>query len=216
MEQLAAALTKPAEIFSLDLTQTSDIETLCQRLERENPRISILIPCAGFGKFGTGYDLTPEENDKMIDLNCRAAVALTAGCLPYLHRGSRVIQVASSAAFQPLPGFSVYAASKAFLLHYTRALRWELAPKGIRVTALCPGWIDTEFISVARRTKNSRAVNHIPLRADPRRVAKAALAGNRLGLAVVTASPFTLLQRAGAKLLPACLTMAVWEGVRRI
>lgn len=78
MEQLAAALTKPAEIFSLDLTQTSDIETLCQRLERENPRISILIPCAGFGKFGTGYDLTPEENDKMIDLNCRAAVALTA------------------------------------------------------------------------------------------------------------------------------------------
>lgn len=216
MEQLAASLSKPAEIFSLDLLRREDLDCLSERLAQEKPRVSLLINCAGFGKFGTCYDLTQEENDGMIDLNCRAAVAVTTACLPYLYRGSRVIQVASSAAFQPLPGFGVYAASKAFLLRYTRSLRWELAPKGIRVTALCPGWVNTEFIQVARDTRNSRAVNHIPLRANPQRVVAAALAGNRVGLAVVTASPFTLMQRIGAKLLPSCVIMAVWEAARRV
>ena len=110
----------------------------------------------------------------MIDLNCRAAAALTAAVLPYMGRGSRVLEICSSAAFQPLPGFNVYAATKAFLLRYSRALRWEAAPRGIRVTAVCPGWIRTDFMDVARDTKNGRTVRSFPFAQRPETVARRA------------------------------------------
>lgn len=216
LEELAGELSTPACILSLDLVQESDLDTVERLLAEEKPTVSMLINCAGFGKFGSGADLTRRENADMINLNCRAAVELTTLCLPYMGRGSRVLQIASSAAFQPLPGMGVYAASKAFLLRYARALRWEVAPRGITVTALCPGWLDTEFIQVARETKNSRAVNHIPFRASPEHVAAIALAGCRLGLAVVTPGPISAIQRLGGKILPSCLVMAVWEGLRRL
>ncbi len=216
MEELAAQLPIPARVLSLDLLRQEDIASLSRLLAEEEPTVSILINCAGFGKIGKCADLTLQETDDMIDLNCRAAVALTTLCLPHMKRGCRILQVASTAAFQPLPGMGVYAATKAFLLRYTRALRWEVVGRGIRVTALCPGWIDTEFIAVARDTKNGWAVNHIPFRAKPSEVAATALRGNRLGLAVVTPGVFSTVQRLGAKLLPACLVMAAWEGLRRL
>ena len=91
----------------------------------------------------------------------------------------------SSAAFQPLPGFNVYAATKAFLSGYSRALRWEAAPRGIRVTAVCPGWIRTDFMDVAKDTKNGRTVRSFPFAQRPETVARRALRNSRL-LAVTT------------------------------
>ncbi|UQT47270.1 SDR family NAD(P)-dependent oxidoreductase [Flavonifractor plautii] len=130
--------------------------------EREEPEVAVLVNAAGFGKFGTCAELTLQETCGMIDLNCRAAAALTAAVLPYMGRGSRVLEICSSAAFQPLPGFNVYAATKAFLLRYSRALRWEAAPRGIRVTAVCPGWIRTDFMDVARDTKTGAPYGAFP------------------------------------------------------
>lgn len=216
LEQLAAELPIPARVLCLDLLRQEDMDELARQLETENPRISILINSAGFGKFGPCAHMTRQETDGMIDLNCRAAVAVTHLCLPYMRPGGRIIQVASSAAFQPLPDMAVYAATKAFLLSYTRALRWELSGRGIRVTALCPGWIDTEFIAIARETKHGNAVNHIPLRAKPQAIAVAALRGNRRGQGVVTPGLGTSLQRVGAKLFPACVAMAAWSCIRRL
>ena len=83
-------------------------------------------------------------------LNCRGLVDMTRATLPYMERGSRIIQVASAAAFTPLPHMNVYAATKSFVLHYTRALRWELHGTGITATALCPTWVKTGFEKVAR------------------------------------------------------------------
>ena len=134
--------------------------------------MAVLVNAAGFGKFGTCAELTLQETCGMIDLNCRAAAALTAAVLPYMGRGSRVLEICSSAAFQPLPGFNVYAATKAFLLRYSRALRWEAAPRGIRVTAVCPGWIRTDFMDVARDTKNGRTVRSFPFAQRPETVAR--------------------------------------------
>ncbi len=125
--------------LALDLTRLESVETLRVLMREEEPEVAVLVNAAGFGKFGTCADLTLQETCDMIDLNCRAAAALTAAVLPYMGRGSRVLEICSSAAFQPLPGFNVYAATKAFLLRYSRALRWEAAPRGIRVTAVCPG-----------------------------------------------------------------------------
>lgn len=151
----------------------------------------------------------------MIDLNCRAAVALTAAAIPHMSRGARILEICSSAAFQPLPGFNVYAATKAFLLRYSRALRWEVAPRGIKVTAVCPGWIKTEFMQVARDTKNGRTVRSYPFALRPETVARRALRDSQV-LAVTTCGLPALVQRVASKFLPHCFIMACWEGLRRL
>jgi len=215
LRELAAELGKPAKVLALDLTEPESIQTLREKLELEVPDVKVLVNAAGFGKFGTYADMTAQETGDMIALNCRAAVDLTNLSIPYMRRGSHILEICSSAAFQPLPGLNVYAASKAFLLRYAWALRWELRGKGIWVTAVCPGWIKTEFIAVARNTKNGQTVRHFPFATTPEHVADCALRGSRLGLAATLHGLATPAQWLAAKLLPHSLVMACWELLRR-
>ncbi len=217
LEELAGELRCRCRVLELDLTRRESAQTLAAALEEAGARVEVLVCAAGFGKFGRAEDLSPEETDNMIDLNCKAAVDVTRACIPYLGRGSRVLEVCSCAAFQPLQGFNLYAATKAFLLQYTRALRWELAGRGVRVTAVCPSWIKTEFMAVARRTDNPEAVGHITKLAQrPETVAAWALWMNAAGLAVATCGPIAFAQRIAAKFLPNCVIMGIWEPLRRI
>ena len=215
MEALAAELRTPMRSIALDLTKMESVEALRALLERERPDVRVLINSAGFGKFGTYADMTLQETADMVDLNCTTAVALTAAVLPHMGRGGRVLEICSSASFQPLPGFNVYAATKAFLLRYSRALRWEAAPRGIRVTAVCPGWIRTEFMDVARDTQNGRTVRCFPFALRPETVARRALRDSRW-MAVTTCGLPALVQRVASKFLPHCFIMACWEGLRRL
>ena len=215
MEELAAQLSTPMRPLALDLTKTESVETLRALLQETGADVRVLVNSAGFGKFGTYADMTLQETADMIDLNCRAAVALTAAAIPHMSRGARILEICSSAAFQPLPGFNVYAATKAFLLRYSRALRWEVAPRGIKVTAVCPGWIKTEFMQVARDTKNGRTVRSYPFALRPETVARRALRDSRV-LAVTTCGLPALVQRVASKFLPHCFIMACWEGLRRL
>lgn len=213
---LADTLRCDCRILALDLARRESILTLQRALEEEKPRVEVLVSAAGFGKFGRGADMTAEETEDMIALNCRAAAEVTRVCLPYLHRGSRVLEVASCAAFQPLPGMNLYAATKAFLLHYTRALREELAPRGVLVTAVCPYWVKTEFMAVARDTANPGAVRHTPFAMRPEAVAAWSLTMNGLGRAVATCGPIPFVMRLGSKLLPAKVPMTLWDKLRKI
>lgn len=215
MEELAAQLSTPMRPLALDLTKTESVETLRALLQETGANVRVLVNSAGFGKFGTYADMTLQETADMIDLNCRAAVALTAAAIPHMSRGARILEICSSAAFQPLPGFNVYAATKAFLLRYSRALRWEVAPRGIKVTAVCPGWIKTEFMQVARDTKNGRTVRSYPFALRPETVARRALRDSQM-LAVTTCGLPALVQRVASKFLPHCFIMACWEGLRRL
>ena len=215
MEELAAQLSTPMRPLALDLTKTESVETLRALLQETGADVRVLVNSAGFGKFGTYADMTLQETADIIDLNCRAAVALTAAAIPHMSRGARILEICSSAAFQPLPGFNVYAATKAFLLRYSRALRWEVAPRGIKVTAVCPGWIKTEFMQVARDTKNGRTVRSYPFALRPETVARRALRDSQV-LAVTTCSLPALVQRVASKFLPHCFIMACWEGLRRL
>ena len=215
MEELAAQLSTPMRPLALDLTKTESVETLRALLRETGADVRVLVNSAGFGKFGTYADMTLQETEDMIDLNCRAAVALTAAAIPHMSRGARILEICSSAAFQPLPGFNVYAATKAFLLRYIRALRWEVAPRGIKVTAVCPGWIKTEFMQVARDTKNGRTVRSYPFALRPETVARRALRDSQV-LAVTTCGLPALVQRVASKFLPHCFIMACWEGLRRL
>lgn len=128
-----------------DLTKEEDIKGIEQLLNKEKPRISILINSAGFGVHGKVEETEYDSLVGMIDLNCRALTAMTKICLPFMEKGGRIIQIASSAAFAAQPKFAVYAAGKAYVLSFSRALHEELTDRHISVTAVCPGPVDTEF-----------------------------------------------------------------------
>ena len=178
--------------------------------------VGLLVNAAGLGKFGTYTDLTCTEVDTMVDLNCRALVDVTQVALAHMGRGGRIIQIASSASFQPLPGLNVYAASKAFVRSYTRALRFELRGRGIFVTAVCPLWVKTEFIDVARQTANGQTVRHPFPVLGARRVVRWSMLVNAVNYPIATCCVTGFLMRIADKIVPAPVIMWIWEGVRRI
>ena len=151
LEALQSISAVPIRVLALDLTRPGDMEYLRNTLQDELPDIRILVNAAGMGRMGPTVDIPAKDNDAMIDLNCRA-VDVTDAAFPYLHPGSQVLEICSTAGFQPIPGLNVYAATKAFLLSYTQTLHYELSPAGIHVTAVCPYWVkDTEFIGIAEK-----------------------------------------------------------------
>ena len=153
LRALSAELAVPCRIFALDLTREVALEELSAALAAEPVVVRYLVNAAGFGRIGMAADIGAATTGRMIALNCRAAAELTERALPYMERGSRVLEIASCAAFQPIPYLAAYAATKAFLLRYSRALAAEVAARGITVTAICPYWIrDTEFIHEAKKT----------------------------------------------------------------
>jgi short-subunit dehydrogenase len=214
---LAAEVPVPVTPIALDLTKPESFARLKTMLEEKKPDLRILVNAAGFGKMGSYAEISERDTDNIIELNCRAPVRMTELALPWMKKGARILQICSVAAFQPLPDLNVYAASKAFVCSYSRALRWELFGRGIHVTAVCPYWIkDTEFIPVTRTGANARAVRHFPLASRARFVARDALRAGRLNLPVSTPGPVASLQRLFTKFIPHEIVIACWEGLRRI
>lgn len=204
-------------ILPLDLTEASAITELERLLAVHEPDVRLLVNAAGFGKIGNYKDVPHGESARMIALNCTAPTEITQICLPYMQRGSRILMICSTAAFQPFPYLNVYAASKAFLYRYSRALRVELRPRRIVVTAVCPYWIkDTEFIPLAKSTDQGHSLRHYPLSSRVRSVASHALADSRLGMAVSTPGLVCTLHRIAAKCIPSALMMQLWQLLRRV
>ena len=113
--------------------------------------INVLVNNAGFGTYGEFAETDVEREMEMVDLDCTSLTGITGYALPFMGKGSRLINTASLASFLPLGNFAVYGACKAYVLSFTVALAAELKQKGIRVTALCPGPVSTEFANVASR-----------------------------------------------------------------
>ncbi len=111
--------------------------------------IENLLNNAGFGTYGPFCETPAEREMEMVELNCTALTGICGKAIPFMKRGSGIINVASLAAFMPLGNFAVYAATKAYVLSFSIALAAELKEKGIRVTALCPGSVSTDFANVA-------------------------------------------------------------------
>jgi len=150
MKKIASKLKKTkAILIKCDLSNLDDINKTSNKLKKEKAKVMFLINSAGFGKIGSFHELSLEEQMAMIDVNIKALTAITYKVLPYLSKGSKIIQVASSAAFLPQPGFNVYAATKAYVLHFSKALSVELKSRNIGVLALCPRPVKTEFFEIA-------------------------------------------------------------------
>ena len=135
--------------ISLDLTRMDSIESYQKMLEAEKPHVAILVNASGFGKFGTFTDMDLDAMMNMIDLNDKAYVAMTYVTLPYMQEGGEIYQLDSLSSFQPVPYIGVYGATKAFVLSFSRALNVELKKRKIKVMAVCPGWVKTEFFDHA-------------------------------------------------------------------
>lgn len=151
--ELSARLTKPARMFPLDLANEESFTTLEEELKAQNPIISILVNSAGIGTPGTFEKTKSSFDDRLLKLNILALVRLTHIALPYCESGSRILQISSVAAFIPQPNFSVYSASKAFVLYFSRSLHQELMPRKITVTCVCPNPMKTEFFKLEKNTK---------------------------------------------------------------
>ncbi len=210
MEALAKELGVKAKILCADLSDEEGIGTVVQALAEERPVVDMFISAAGFGRFGTFDQIPPEVTADMIDLNVKASVLLTHAVIPYMPRGGRIIEMGSASCFTPLPGFNVYAASKAFILHYTKALRAELRPWGIRVTCFCPGWVDTAFLGSAEATPGVALPKAYRPLLRTEDVVRRALRASARGALLCVTNWFTKLQHLLFKLLPDRLLTAAW------
>ena len=139
-----------AHILPVDLSRAGSTEWIARELADRNLEPSFLVNNAGYGLLGQAASLDRSKQLAMIDLNCRSLTDLSLRWVDSLarHRGG-ILNVASISGFIPGPGMSVYNASKAYVISFSEGLRRELRPKGIRVTALCPGPVATEFQSTA-------------------------------------------------------------------
>lgn len=164
-----------------DLLEEADREAFFEAFRDEQPELTWLINNAGFGKYGAFDDVEPATNLAMIDLNVRALTELTHRLVEYVPSGGRILQVASSAGFVPMGGLAVYAATKAYVIRFSRGIAADLADRGIGVTAVCPGPVETEFEAVAQEGTSTDSPGLRPSDADPGEVVRRALADARKG-----------------------------------
>lgn len=155
LETLKTECATPIRPIVLDLGKEESFASYASYLEAEKPNVKLLVNAAGFGKFGHFQRVSIEDDCKMIDLNCKALVVMTRLTLPYMGFGSHILELDSLSAFQPVPYITTYGATKSFVLSYARAINRELKPQGIRVMAMNPGWVKTEFFNHAFQTNQS-------------------------------------------------------------
>lgn len=178
LEALSNECNHKCRVMPLDITNPLSVEVFVQYLEKFNPRIKMLINCAGYGIYSPFEKTSMEEQVGMVDLNCKALTAITYACMSYMARDSRVIQLASSAAFLPQPSFAVYAATKSYVLSFTKALNEEYRNSGVYFTAVCPGPVNTAFFDRAEVGFGTLSIKKFVM-ADAEDVVKKALWDSR-------------------------------------
>ena len=204
---LADELTTPVRAISLDLSCSESLDEYKTLLETEKPDVAVLVNGSGFGKFGAFTDMELGTQLEMIDLNEKALVSMTYLTLPYMKEGGRIYQICSLSSFQPVPYIGVYGATKSFVLSFSRALGRELKGRGIRVLAVCPGWVRTEFFD---RAVTDDTITYYNRYYDADQVVKRALRDMKKGKDVSVCGFPIRAQVLAVKLLPHRLVMAIW------
>ncbi|MBQ7926885.1 MAG: SDR family NAD(P)-dependent oxidoreductase [Lachnospiraceae bacterium] len=201
LQELAGQLQHKCRLFAMDITQEAQQERLRDALEDHHAVVRMLINCAGYGTMGHFAGQNRAEQAGMIRLNCEALTNITHICLPHMCRGSRIIQLSSSAAFLPQTDFAVYAATKSYVLSLSKALSYELNEQGIYVTAVCPGPVDTPFFEIAEKNGSIMAIKKLTM-VSPERVVALALKDSYFRKKMSVCSPMMKLLHVSAKLLP--------------
>lgn len=175
LKALQAETQTPIRVLPLDLSTLESSALLENALNEEKPQIEYLICASGFGRFCAVEDDDSAVLQNMVDLNCRSIVGVTKACYPYMKKGGMMLLVASVAAFQPIPYIATYAASKAFVLSYGRALNRELRKsKGAKVLCVCPFWTKTAFFDRAISEGENKVVKKYAVMYEPAQIVKRA------------------------------------------
>ena len=191
----------------LDLQTRESFALYRQLLEQEKPEIAVLVNAAGFGLFGAFMDMDMDRQLDIIDLNSRALTAMCYMSVPYLAKGSRIYNMGSMSSWQPVPYINVYGASKAYVLNFSRALGVELKDRGIKVMAVCPGWITTEFFDHAI---HDDTISYFNRYYPPEQVIEKALKDMKKGKNASVLGFPERMQVLLVKLLPVGFVMKTW------
>ncbi len=216
--ELRALSGVAVEAIALDLASDGAAQRLFAATEGAGRPVGLLVNNAGFGFYGPQEEQGLERTLRMLKLNVATLVELTDRLLGPMRerKGGYVLNVASTAAFLPVPYMAVYAATKAFVLSYSQALHEELLGRGVAVTALCPGTTRTDFHRVAGLAPGAR-VRFPSLSAEA--VAEAGLRGLERGKALVVPnlldSAWIFTGRLVPRTLPPRIGAAVFSRLRR-
>ena len=194
----------------MDLTSPQAIDSLAALLKEEGGEVVLLVNAAGFGKFQAVMDVPQQAACSMLQLNCEALMNMCRTMVPFMKSGAKILNIASVAAFQPVPYVTEYAATKAFVLNFSRGLWKELRPQGITVTALCPYWTRTEFFDVANNRDSKDRVSYFNAMYEPEDVVRRGWRDLMKGRDLSTFGFIARAQVVLVKLLPHRLVMCIW------
>ena len=217
LEGLAMAIRTQAgvkvTVIPVDLAEPGAVPALMAEIGKQGLAVNTLVNNAGFGASGPLAGAEPERIVRMIELNCRALVELTRAVLPGMiqMRGGGILNVASTAAFQPGPGMAVYYATKAFVLSFSEAVHEEVRGQGVRVSALCPGPTATEFFDAAG-TGDDFALKK--LAGDPAKVVRDGLRALEANRAVKVSGAMNAVMAASVRFTPRWLIRRVVAGIQ--
>lgn len=209
LEELAKEIKTPVRAIPLDLTKNESYEELKNLLETEKPEVKTLVNASGFGVFEKFENIPLDKQIGMIDLNSKALMAVTFIVMPYLKKGSEVYQIGSLSSFQPVPYIATYGATKAFVLSFTRAVNAEYKKNGIKMMAVSPGWVKTEFFDTA--VVDESVITYYNQFFTAEQVVTRAIKDMRRGKDVSVVGPMIRAQVLVAKLLPHRLVMWIWK-----
>lgn len=197
--------------IEMDLADLEQIKQYRQKLEEEKPNVKILANCAGFGKLEHYENVPLDTHLNMIDVNCKACLCMIDYTLPFMREGAKIMNLVSASAVQPVPYLNVYAATKSFMLSYSRSLNRELSYRKIKVLAVCPYWVQTEFFDRAIKPESKTVVINYGVMYQAKDVIKKAIKDLYGKKDVSVYGATNKLQQFAVKLLPHTLVMRIWE-----
>jgi short-subunit dehydrogenase len=189
-----------------DLGTVDGIRELLERVDALPVTIDHVVNNAGFGSSGAFAEADPENEARMLRVNCEAVLSITRHFLPRFlkQRSGGLIQVASTAANQPMPFMATYAASKSFVLNFSLALSQEIRNSGVRLTVVCPGPVPTGFQETAG-IPNSKLLEIVKL--DAASVVESALSAYASGKTLIVPGTMNSVQSAATRVLPRALLL---------
>ena len=181
LEELSNNLRHPVKLIPGDITESDWQAELSEVLATSptRPVIKYLVQSAGMGRSGLAEDIG-RANQDTVRLNCLALTQMIQLSLPYMDKGSHILNIASVAAFMPQHAFASYAASKAYVLSYSRALHSELKAKGISCMAVCPNPMETEFLTKSGQSAKVKGIKRLGVE-SPEKVCRKALSNLERG-----------------------------------
>ncbi|HGF7254077.1 TPA: SDR family NAD(P)-dependent oxidoreductase [Enterococcus faecium] len=197
---------KKIKLLPLDLTQEDNYAIFNRELEANRPNIKLLVNNAGLVASNSFSKISLERQESMIRLNALTPVILTHMTLPFMEKGSQIINICSVAGFAPTPNMLTYSSTKAFLYNFSKGLHAELREKGINVLAMSPGNMKTELFSSPDMPKGKSIVNLLPF-LDMKKISRRALQLSAKGKMEYTPHFVYKSYHVLAKLLPSKVIM---------